>query len=75
MAGKAIDWIKAQKAIYPDKPFFIYWAPGATHAPHHVPAEWIEKYKGQVRRRLGSSCASEPSPGRRNWASSPPMPS
>ena len=47
MADKAIDWIKAQKAIYPDKPFFIYWAPGATHAPHQVPAEWIEKYKGK----------------------------
>jgi arylsulfatase len=47
MVGKASDWIKAQKAIYPDKPFFIYWAPGATHAPHQVPAEWIEKYKGK----------------------------
>ena len=47
MANKAIDWIKAQKAIYPDKPFFLYWAPGATHAPHQVPQEWIEKYKGQ----------------------------
>jgi arylsulfatase len=47
MAQKAIDWMKAQKAIYPDKPFFIYWAPGATHAPHQVPAEWIAKYKGQ----------------------------
>ena len=31
----------------PDKPFFVYYAPGATHAPHHVPAEWIEKYRGQ----------------------------
>ena len=47
MTAKAIDWMKAQKAIYPDKPFFIYWAPGATHAPHQVPAEWIEKYKGK----------------------------
>jgi len=47
LADKTIAWIKAQKAIYPDKPFFIYWAPGATHAPHHVPAEWIEKYKGK----------------------------
>jgi arylsulfatase len=47
MATKTIDWIKAQKAIYPDKPFFIYWAPGATHAPHQTPAEWIEKYQGQ----------------------------
>jgi arylsulfatase A-like enzyme len=46
MADKTIDWIKAQKAIYPDKPFFIYWAPGATHAPHHAPPEWIEKYQG-----------------------------
>jgi arylsulfatase len=46
MTQKAIDWIKAQKAIYPDKPFFIYWAPGATHAPHQVAEEWIEKYKG-----------------------------
>jgi arylsulfatase len=47
MADKSIAWIKAQKAIYPDKPFFIYWAPGATHAPHQVPAEWIAKYKGK----------------------------
>ena len=31
----------------PDKPFFMYFAPGATHAPHHVPTEWIEKYKGK----------------------------
>ncbi|MFM9107696.1 MAG: sulfatase-like hydrolase/transferase [Chloroflexota bacterium] len=46
MTDKAIDWIKAQKAIYPGKPFFLYWAPGATHAPHHVPPEWIEKYRG-----------------------------
>ena len=47
MATKTIDWIKAQKAIYPDKPFFIYWAPGATHAPHQAPEEWIAKYKGK----------------------------
>jgi arylsulfatase A-like enzyme len=46
MAGKAIDWIKQQKALYPEKPFFMYWAPGAAHAPHHVPQEWIDKYKG-----------------------------
>jgi arylsulfatase A-like enzyme len=47
MAGKAMDWIKTQKAIYPEKPFFMYWAPGANHAPHHVPQEWIDTYKGQ----------------------------
>jgi arylsulfatase len=39
--------VRFQKAISPDKPFFIYYAPGATHAPHHVPKEWIEKYKGK----------------------------
>ena len=46
MTDQAIDWIKQQKALMPDKPFFVYFAPGATHAPHHVPAEWSDKYKG-----------------------------
>src|SRR5512146_1641236 len=47
LAEKAINWISQQKALMPDKPFFMYFAPGATHAPHHVPKEWIQKYKGQ----------------------------
>jgi arylsulfatase len=47
MADKAIKWVREQKALMPDKPFFVYFAPGATHAPHHVPTEWSEKYKGQ----------------------------
>ena len=47
MTDKAIDWIGQQKALAPDKPFFIYFAPGATHAPHHVPKEWADKYKGK----------------------------
>ncbi len=47
LADHAITWIRTQKSIAPDKPFFIYFAPGATHAPHHVPKEWIEKYKGK----------------------------
>lgn len=47
MTGKAIKWIRQQKALAPDKPFFMYFAPGATHAPHHVPREWSDKYKGQ----------------------------
>jgi len=47
MTSKAIDWIGQQKALAPDKPFFIYFAPGATHAPHHVPKEWADKYKGK----------------------------
>jgi arylsulfatase len=47
MTDKAIKWVSQQKALMADKPFFIYFAPGATHAPHHVPPEWIDKYKGQ----------------------------
>jgi arylsulfatase len=46
LADKAIDYIRQQKSLTPDKPFFIYFAPGATHAPHHVPKDWIAKYKG-----------------------------
>ena len=47
MTEKCINYMKMQKAISPDKPFFVYFAPGATHAPHHVPKEWADKYKGQ----------------------------
>ncbi|NEU09567.1 arylsulfatase [Flavihumibacter sp. R14] len=47
MTDKAIGWIGQQKALIPDKPFFIYFAPGATHAPHHVPSDWADKYKGK----------------------------
>jgi len=47
MTDQAIAWTRYQKSLTPDKPFFIYFAPGATHAPHHVPKEWIAKYKGK----------------------------
>ena len=47
MTNQAIKWTSAQKSLTPDKPFFTYFAPGATHAPHHVPKEWIAKYKGK----------------------------
>jgi arylsulfatase len=47
MTDKAIGWIRQQKALMGDKPFFVYFAPGATHAPHHVPEEWSAKYKGK----------------------------
>jgi len=47
MTDKAIKWIGQQQALAPDKPFFIYYAPGATHAPHHGPKEWADKYKGK----------------------------
>lgn len=47
MTNQAISWVRFQQAITPGKPFFIYYAPGATHAPHHVPKEWADKYKGK----------------------------
>ncbi|MBK9674508.1 MAG: arylsulfatase [Betaproteobacteria bacterium] len=47
MTDKARAWIKYQKALAPDKPSFVYFAPGATHAPHHVPKEWIARWKGK----------------------------
>jgi arylsulfatase A-like enzyme len=47
ITDRAIKWIRQQKALMGDKPFFVYFAPGATHAPHHVPEEWSAKYKGK----------------------------
>jgi arylsulfatase A-like enzyme len=47
MTDKAIAWVRQQKALMPDKPFFAYFAPGATHAPHHVTPEWADRYKGE----------------------------
>ena len=47
MTNQAIKWTSAQKSLTPDRPFFIYFAPGATHAPHQAPKEWIAKYKGK----------------------------
>lgn len=47
MTNQAISWVRFQQALTPDKPFMIYFAPGATHAPHHAPKEYIDKYKGK----------------------------
>jgi arylsulfatase A-like enzyme len=47
MTNQAIAWMQFQHALTPDKPFFLYYAPGATHAPHHVSREWADKYKGK----------------------------
>lgn len=47
LVDRTIEWIHTQKAAAPDKPFFIYQALGTAHAPHQVPAEWIEKFHGQ----------------------------
>ncbi|BCJ75817.1 arylsulfatase [Catellatospora sp. IY07-71] len=47
MTDQAIAWVSQQKALMGAKPFFVYWAPGATHAPHHVPVEWSDRYRGR----------------------------
>jgi len=47
MADQAIQWIRNLKAVAPDRPFFLYYAPGATHSPHHPKKEWIAKYRGK----------------------------
>jgi arylsulfatase A-like enzyme len=47
MTNHAISWVREQHSLTPDKPFFMYFAPGAVHTPHHVPAEWIARYKGK----------------------------
>jgi arylsulfatase len=47
LTDKAIEFIMDAKSVAPEKPFFLYYAPGACHAPHHAPKEWIDKYKGQ----------------------------
>ncbi len=53
----AINWVRQQKALMPDKPFFMYFAPGATHAPHHVAQGVVRQVQGQVRSAAGTSCA------------------
>ena len=68
LADQAIGWVRQQKALMPDKPFFMYFAPGATHAPHHVPEGVGRQVPGRVRRRLGRAARDSPSPARRNWA-------
>ena len=47
MANRAINWIRLQHSLAPQKPFFAYYATGTAHAPHHAPKEWIAKFKGQ----------------------------
>ena len=47
LADRAIAWMKRHQVFSPDKPFFIYWAPGAAHGPHQIFKEWADKYKGQ----------------------------
>ena len=64
MTDHAIDWVRQQKALTPDKPFFAYFAPGATHAPHHVPEAWSARYKA-CSTAAGTSSVKDHSSGRR----------
>ncbi|WP_165251523.1 arylsulfatase [Paludisphaera soli] len=47
MTDRAVDWVRQQQALTPDRPSFVYYAPGATHAPHHVPKAWSDRYRGR----------------------------
>src|SRR5206468_12407759 len=47
LADEVITYIYHEKSVTPARPFFVYYAPGATHSPHHVPKEWMAKFKGQ----------------------------
>ena len=53
LADRAVNWVRQQKALMPDRPFFVYFAPGATHAPHHVAEGVGRQVRGPVRRRVG----------------------
>ena len=67
---KAIKRAGQHKSLMPDKPFFMYHAPGAMHAPYHVPTEWSDKYKGRFDKG-GMRCARRRWPARRSWESCP----
>ncbi|MFC0030024.1 sulfatase-like hydrolase/transferase [Micromonospora chaiyaphumensis] len=47
LADRGVDWIRRQHALQPDRPFFMYFAPGATHSPHHAPKQWCDRYAGR----------------------------
>lgn len=47
ITNDAINWVRTHQSLAPDKPYFLYFATGATHSPHHVPKEWIERYRGR----------------------------
>ena len=75
LTDKAITWTRQQKALMPDKPFFMYFAPGATHAPHHVPEGVDRQVQGQVRRTAGTSCARSTFARQKKLGVMPPTPS
>jgi len=73
MADEAIQYMRELKAVAPEKPFFVYYVPGGTHAPHHPTPEWIKKI-GDMRLfdQAGTSCARPFSPTRSGSTSCPP---
>jgi arylsulfatase len=78
MTNQAIAWMRAQHSLTPDKPFFTYFATGATHAPHHVSKDWIAKFKGQFDGGWDAYRERPPSRARRSWdhpADTKPRPS
>lgn len=72
LADKAIGWMRMQHALAPKKPWFLYYATGTAHAPHHAPKEWIAKYKGSSIKD-GTRSGSRLSPGRSSLVSFPPI--
>ena len=62
MTDQAIAWVREQKSMRPDKPFFIYYSSAGSHAPHQVTQEWIEKYKGQFDQGWDCLLYTSPSP-------------
>ncbi len=71
MTDRAIDWVRTQQSTQPNKPFFVYFAPGATHAPHHAPQSWIDRFKGQFDQGW-DKVREETFRGRNSWESCPP---
>ena len=74
MTDRTIDWVRQQKALMADKPFFVYFSLGAAHAPHHVPTEWSDRYKGRFEQGW-ERLREETFARQRELGSSPPTPS
>ena len=75
MADKALAWLEQHRAFSPDKPFLMYWAPGAAHGPHHIFKEWADKYKGKFDDGWDAYPRARLRRARRSWAGFPPTPS
>ena len=74
MTDQAIDWIHGVRGHDSQKPWFLYYSTGCSHAPHHVGKEWSEKYKGRFDQGW-DALARRPSSARSTWVSSPLTPS